>query len=246
MRLICGWTVGFLALFSLGAPALGQVRQTPTPLRANLFTATPFVQNTAPTVTATPTDTPPAPVLLEARESAGNVNVRAQPDTSSERLGTIAFGTQHAALRRYFQWYELAYELSPNGRAWVYGELVDIIGSESELEVIESFADIAPIESTQEIIAETTATADARILDAPAAAGAANLPQVPQTALPTFTYPPDIIAIAPTSIGARQTAPTQTPADALPTLPAELPPLFPIVLLGGLGLAGLLLSSIRR
>ena len=91
-----------------------QVRQTSTPITANLFTATPFgLQQFAPTVTVTPTATPPGPALLEALESAGNVNVRAAPDINSERLGTIAFGAQYPALRRYFQWYELGYEQSP-------------------------------------------------------------------------------------------------------------------------------------
>ena len=220
-----------------------QVRQTPTPITANLFTPTPFgLQQFAPTVTVTSTATPPGPALLEALESAGNVNVRAAPDINSERLGTIAFGTQYPALRRYFQWYELGYEQSPNGRAWVYGELVEITDDGDQIEVVETLELAnAPAPGAVETApaADETAAANARILNAPTAAEAAERSReaAAATALPTFTYPSNFLALA------------STP-DALPnretTDNADLPPLFPILMLGGFGIVGLLVYSIRR
>ena len=241
-------------LFILSNPTMfpsSQVRQTPTPITANLLTPTPFnLQQFAPTVTATFTVTPPGPVLLEARESAGNVNVRAAPDINSERLGTIAFGTQYPVLRRYFQWYELEYDRSPNGSAWVYGELVEITGDVNQIQVIEtlelSSASATGLEEAQAGItvetvpgAEETATANARVLNAPTAVEAAE--QINDTtvvtALPTFTYPPNFLALASTP---------DILSNSETTGSTALPPLFPIIMLGGFGIVGLLAYSIRR
>ena len=220
-----------------------QVRQTPTPITANLFTPTPFgLQQFAPTVTVTPTATPPGPALLEELESAGNVNVRAAPDINSERLGAIAFGIQYPALRRYFQWYELGYEQSPNGRAWVYGELVEITDDGDQIQVIESLElDNAPAAGAVETApgADETAAANARVLNAPTAAEAAERSReaAAATALPTFTYPPNFLALASTP----DASPNRETTDN-----ADLPPLFPILMLGGFGIVGLLVYSIRR
>lgn len=250
LRRVCRWIA---LLFILSNPTMhifSQVRQTPTPITVNLFTPTPSnFQQFPPTVTATFTLTPPGPAILEARESAGNVNVRAAPDINSERLGTIAFGTQYPARRRYFQWYELGYDRSPNGSAWVYSELVEIIGDVGQIQVIETLGELnsasaAGFEEAQADIetaagAEETATAGARILNAPTAV--ASLEQINEaavvTALPTFTYPSNLLALA------------STPA-ALPNSETagnvDLPPLFPIIMLGGFGIVGLLVYSIRR
>lgn len=250
LRRVCCWIA---LLFILSNPTMhifSQVRQTPTPITANLFTPTPFnFQQFAPTVTATFTLTPPGPASLEARESAGNVNVRAAPDINSERLGTIAFGTQYPALRRYFQWYELGYDRSPNGSAWVYSELVEITGDVGQIQVIETLEELnsasaAGFEEARADIetaagAEETATANARILNAPTAA--ASLERINEaavvTALPTFTYPPNLLALASTPA----TLPNSEQAGN-----ADLPPLFPIIMLGGFGIVGLLVYSIRR
>ena len=238
------WMTALLILLNPTMFLLAQVRQTPTPITANLFTATPFgLQQFAPTVTVTSTATPPGPALLEARESAGNVNVRAAPDINSERLGSIAFGTQYPALRRYFQWYELAYEQSPNGRAWVYGELVEITDDANSIQVIETLelneAPAADAAIAAAAGGDERTAGNGRILNAPTAVEAAERrgEAVAVTALPTFTYPPNFLALAPT-------------LEALPngetTDNADLPPLFPIIMLGGFGIVGLLVYSIRR
>lgn len=241
MQGIRRWMALLLIVSSQAALAFAQVRQTSTPITANLFTPTPLNrQQLAPTVTTTMTPTPPGPVLLEARESAGNVNVRAAPDVNSERLGAIAFGTRYPALRQFFLWYELRYDPSPNGKAWVFGELVEISGDVSQIEVIDRWED-APAAAIDEAApgAEETTTANARVLNAPTAVEA--LEQVDEviaaTALPTFTYPPNFLVSAATPAA----SPNSEAADG-----ADLPPLFPIIMLGGFGMVGLLVYSIRR
>lgn len=235
------WMALLLILSSQAALAFAQVRQTSTPITADLFTPTPLNrQQLAPTVTLTMTPTPPGPVLLEARESAGDVNVRAAPDISSERLGAIAFGTRYLVLRQFFLWYELRYDPAPNGKAWVFGELVEISGDISQIEVIERWEDApAAIDETAPDTEETTAANNARVLNAPTAVEA--LEQVDEviaaTALPTFTYPPNFLASAAT--------PAASP-NSESTSSADLPPLFPIIMLGGFGMVGLLVYSIRR
>lgn len=239
MQGIRRWMALLLIVSSQAAFIFAQVRQTSTPITAALFTPTPLNrQQLAPTVTVTMTPTPPGPVLLEARESAGNVNVRAAPDVNSERLGAIAFGTRYPALRQFFLWYELRYDPAPNGKAWVFGELVEISGDVSQIEVIDRWEDAPAAIDEAAPDAEETA-ANARVLNAPTAVEA--LEQVNEviaaTALPTFTYPPNFLASAATPAA----LPNSEAADS-----ADLPPLFPIIMLGGFGMVGLLVYSIRR
>lgn len=232
-----------------------QARQSPTPIIVNLVTPTPFnAQQAVATVTPTFTATAKGPVLLEARESAGNVNIRAEPDPNSERLGSIEFGTQYPVLRQYFSWYELQYDLSPSGRAWVYGELVEIIGDIAEIQIVDSL-EVEPtqapedLEATETWIAitsapggEQTATASARVLSVPTVSDISIDTDVSEvTVLPTFTYPPDSIALAPTESNIiSEQAPNNN------TSVPHTPPILPIILLGGFGIIGLLFNSIRK
>ena len=57
--------------------------------------------------------------------------------------------------------------------------------------------------------------------------------------LPTFTYPPDTVAQVPTqsAVAIRGNADVST---------GSIPPLLPIILLGGMGIIGLLLNALRR
>lgn len=243
-------------VYGFGIRSLAQVRQSPTPIIVNLITPTPAsLQQSVATVTPTFTPTPKGPVLLEAKESAGNVNVRAEPDPNAQRLGGISFGTQYPVLRQYFSWYELQYDTSPNGRAWVYGELVDIVGDVAEITVIEVL-DAQATEISDEVQAtETweaitlepggvqTATANARVLAVPTVIQAEEIVEsvLEATPMPTFTYPPDVVAVAPTT--SIRDAPISPQNNGQPD---RLPPLFPILLLGGSGIIGLLLNSLRR
>ena len=251
---IVAWAAPCVALifmlpqvFAPDAIAQSQSLGTATPVRAQLRTATPegFGQ-VAPTVTVEPSQTPPGPALLEARETAGRVNVRALPDPDSEIVGTIVFGTQYPALRRYYLWLELRYEPAPLGRAWVFGELVDVIGDADAIETIEDYAEVAvaPVDAPVAVAgAEEDSALEPRTLvieTRPAEAASGDAQRL--TPLPTFTYPPDSSAMNRRGSGIVAAGETSSAGDG----GQQLPPLLPIGLLAGLGLAGLLLSGLRQ
>lgn len=205
---------------------------------------------------------PEGTVMLEAKSPG--VNVRAGADIESERLGAINPGERYPILGRYFRWLQLQYDSSPTDSAWVYDELVNIIGDESAINDLSEEAlptedtSLSAATATQGVLTQTpggvlTATALARILavevgsdaDGDGTLSPADLLAVPEAgatanpaALPTYTYPPNLPANLPT-----RSALTTT---SLPTSPTDLPPITPILLLGGLGLIGLAIGSVRR
>ncbi len=235
--------------------AEAQFERTATPIVANLVTPTPAGLSVfAPTVTLPPTATPQGPAQLQARESAGRVNVRLEPDTNSDLLGTISFGTFYPLLRRYYLWFELSYEPAPNGRAWVFSELVEV---EGELDDVPTITDFAEIVRSNVIGGEGEAGGEAGV---PAGAGeagnesrilvispAADAVQrgasaAMATPLPTFTYPPDVSTAFKNVIETSREQASEAPG----TVPlSELPPLFPIAMLAGFGVVGLMISFIR-
>ncbi len=222
-----------------------------TPITVNLVTPTPIgISQFSPTVTPTFTLTAPGPSVLQAKESAGRVNVRSAPDTSSDVLGAIVYGTRYPFLRRYFLWYELEYEVAPNGRAWVFSELVEVEGELESVQTITDYTDVVNVtvgEGQTTIVAglgsDSGAETASRTLIISSPEADANRLHLEATPLPTFTYPPDLPVFAPTKVSApvnRDLAPNDT--DIL----MDLPPLIPIVLLAGFGLVGMLINSIRR
>lgn len=231
-----------LAIFALvhSMLVLAQANAEATPVRANLVTPTPEIpQAAAPTITPSFTPTPLPAARLQALESAGNVNVRALPDIESDLLGTIAHGTVYQVLRNYYRWYELRFDLSPSGRAWVYGDLVTIEGDPSQivridnLDAVQFAGEIADSAPDGERVGESPRTIEIATVEA---AGARAVEVVDATPLPTFTPPA-----------------TQPPfVDQLEFVEAEdrrwlnLPPLAPILVLAGLGFCGLLISLLRR
>jgi len=231
-------------------PTYAQIRESPTPVVVILMTSTPFVEQSVATATPTFTPTPVGVVLLEVRQEAGSINVRTEPGPEADPLGTISFGTLYPVYRQFYSWYEIQFELSPNGRGWIYGELVDIVGDANEIEIIEDFnwatpqgpLSSAPTEvlelSQDDILSSTSGT---RIIDVPSTIGNLSVNETPfeEIPLPTFTYPPDTIA----------QAPTQSPVDIRGNTGVStdsIPPLLPIILLGGMGIIGLLLNALRR
>lgn len=211
-----------------------------TPVRANLVTPTPEdAQASAPTITPSFTASPLPAARMQALESAGNINVRALPDIESDLLGTITHGTLYPVLRSYYRWYELSFDLSPNGRAWVYGDLVKIEGDPSQIQVIDNLdavvlpSGLADSPSEGERAGASPRTIEIATVEADAARA---VEVVDATPLPTFTPPA-----------------TQPPfVDQLEVVEAEdprllnLPPLAPILALAGFGFAGLLISLLRR
>ncbi len=228
-----------------------------TPARINLSTPTP--SPTLQLVTETPTRTP-TPVGLVVLEAFTEANVRAEPDPESERLGTIRGGEIYTVLGRYFRWIQFQYDPSPNGRGWVFDELVTITGDTSAIpdlaEQTIPTVDPALLGSTQTLEAVTltpggilTATANARIIPAPVRVDTAIIAESTEavnslSALPTFTYPPDI------SRGnindTVEAQPTLIPENQAVELANNIPPIVPILALGGIGILGLLVSSVRR
>jgi len=231
-------------------PTHAQIRESPTPIVVILMTSTPFVEQSIATTTPTFTPTPVGVVLLEVRQEAGNINVRTEPGPEADPLGTISFGTLYPVYRQFYSWYEIQFELSPNGRGWIYGELVDIVGDANEIEIIEDFNWATPQASLSSAPTEVlelseedllNATSGTRIIDVPSTVGNLSVDETPFEAipLPTFTYPPDTVAQAPTQSAVVVRGNTDVSTDSIP-------PLLPIILLGGMGIIGLLLNALRR
>lgn len=228
----------FSTLIVTFSPGSASAQATSTPVPAVLLTPTPEGRNVVlPTNTLAPTSTPLPAIRLQALASAGNVNVRALPSLEAEILGTIAQGVEYQVLRSFYRWYEFRTDISPNGRAWVFGDLVELTGDRSQIEIIEDPSDIStPLEI--EASSGDSAQVERDIAISTIQAGSAQSVELVEiTALPTFTSP----APTPASISA------QLEFEAAERPPwANIPPIAPIALLGGLGLLGLLISAIRR
>lgn len=234
----------------------GQELVTSTPVQINLATRPPIAAQTLVGATATWTPAPTPLALLEARDFA---NVRSEPDTAAAQLGQINAGETYPVIGRYFSWYQFAFPSAPGGTGWVFGELVDIVGGDAaaipELD-LNAVATLPPsilnATATQAVLTLTpggllTATAMARLPTVAAPIGVGQ----PGGILPTFTYPPDIVAIAPSENAPLSSGITPTPAEVTSitlddAIPSEFPPIAPILLLGVAGIIGLVAASLRR
>ena len=237
LLLLVTWVV-WLCCQSLSVWA--QARATATPVAAVIITPTPEGQEPpTPTSTATLSPTPLPAVRLRALSTAGNINVRALPNLESAVLGIIADATEYQVLRNYFRWYEFRYDASPNGRGWVYGDLVEIIGDSSLIEVIDSADEIERPGQAENQLAEGADDESQRTIAIATvqADSAKSVELAVITALPTFTRP------APTPVSLNDQI--QIEAGIQSSL-LKIPPILPIAALGGLGILGLLISAIRR
>lgn len=246
-RKILSLAVLVSALSMAGMVAAQPVAQGPTstPQPVNLATAAP---SDAPVAGATPTrtPTPEGQIFIEARDFA---NVRAQPDPDAAQLGQIRAGERYVALGRYFQWIQFQYDPSPSGRGWVFGDLVNVIG---EVTLIPEVTDpVASSPDSAEIQAASTAAAvtltPGGILTSTASARFEQLGQLTQQGpviLPTFTYPPGIV-FQPTAATALPDS-TPEPAIVSSSVAGSVPPVVPVLILGGLGVLGLLANRLRR
>ncbi len=238
-----------------------QINVSATPASIILPSPLPLSVQEQSTPTATYTASPPGPVLLEAVTEA---NVRAEPDPESERLGTIRAGDVYAVIGRYYRWYQFQYN---QDTGWVFDELVIINGDESKILDLSESA----LPTTDNTALAATYTMEAisltpgGVLTATAAALAIPLPVQPDSAsgspisgqpdgvsqtLPTFTYPPEIALAPPDNAYSSQTAlnatPTLIPNTLAFSIAEGIPPLVPILVLGGVGLLGLILTSYKR
>lgn len=217
---------------------------TATPQPVNLSTTAP---EEVPGVVATPTRTPTPEglIYIEAREFA---NVRAQPDPDAAQLGQIRSGERFVALGRYFQWIQFQFPPSPSGTGWVFGDLVNVIGDGALIPELTDPGANAP--NAAEIQAAGTAAAVTQtpggVLTATAATRFEALGQATldgPVVLPTFTFPPGIVFQAATPAPDTEATPAPAPAEQAS---GSLPPIVPILAIGGLGVLGLIISAMRR
>lgn len=258
------FTIGCLIMLCFAAAsAVSAQEPTVTPAVINLSAVAPVPEiiDSAQPPTPTRTPTPQAQALLEAKELA---NVRADASTESDQLGTIRAGEFFNVIGRYARWIQFEYPPSPNGRGWVYDELVNITGDTASIPEIDLNAqptsDPVAAAASQTLAAVTqtpggvlTATAVSRAeVTAPVAnvGGIISTQAVPgeitREFLPTFTYPPGIVAMAPTEAQGEDTAQDEDRPASTPIGDVSMPPIAPILILGGIGLLGLAISSIRR
>jgi len=255
--------IGFFSIISLSSNrSVAQVNVSATPVQVVIPTSTiPATQLSIATATPTATPTEEGPLTLSLRPESETANVRAEPEPTAEILGTIEPGESYRVLGRYFSWLQLEFDASPNGRAWVFEELVEINGDPNEVQVVDPFADPTDVPEvleatlTWEAITLTpggilTATAQSRIIEVPTSIGDAPSADINAgDILPTFTYPPDLVAQVPTEIG-NQAALVPTESDALTdaieiATSTRIPPIAFILGLGGIGVLGLVIASLR-
>jgi len=255
--------LGIVAIAEVHAEEPQQSNVSATPASIVLPSPLPLMTQAATTPTSTYSPSPIAPVLLEALTEA---NVRAEPDPESELLGTIRAGDVYAVIGRYFRWYQFQFDESRSGTGWVFDELVTITGDETAiLDLSENAvptADNTALAATNmaEAITQTpggilTATAGALVIPFPVETSSTNdslnfQQSSAAAALPTFTYPPDVPAIPPDSafqVGTVLAAtPTLTSSNLSLSSGEGVPPILPILVLGGAGLLGLAVTVSRR
>lgn len=250
--------LGCLLLCLLATARLGaQESATSTPVRIRIpeEAAPALLVAASPTPTRTPT---PSVVVLEARADAGPVNVRADADIESDRLGTIQAGEFYPVLGRRFRWLQIHFPSARDGRAWVFEELVTVTGDESAIPNLTLATSAAPGQAdatqTRAALLRTpgavlTMTAGARILPVPGQGegpgGPESLGAGSSSLLPTYTYPPNLAAATATPEGTHETVTPGTGESTVPG-PERIPPVTPIALLATGGLLGLMLYSLRR
>jgi len=224
---------------------------TPTPLQIQLQTATPASEQggVSDAATATWTPTNEAPVRLQALDIA---NVRILPNTDETQVGVIRNSEFYTVTGRYFDWYQLEFEGSPNGFGWVYGELVEVIGNVESVQTLDPYASaqgVNPIDSSGSsapggvieggVLSTATAQTGQSIIPSAVAT-------VTNSALqPTYTYPAGLSRPQPTD-PASIIPETSVTDSSSSSRSGDLPPIVPILIIGGIGLLGLALTSIRR
>ncbi len=241
---------------------------TATPVQVSLPTQLPVLPTATPQTNAVvPIERSPTPAGAAFLEAITEANVRSEPDPESERLGSIRAGEQYTVIGQYFRWYQFQYTQSASGTGWVFDELVTVSGNTANITDLSATtptpdAAAAQISSTLALITQTpggvlTATAGVGALPLPLvtnADGSSVLPpdsNLGATMLPTFTAPPNIAIPNLSGQDANSPETTETPQPSiLPlediVLPSRIPPIVPILLLGGAGILGLAITSARR
>jgi len=254
-----------------GAEPLQQEGPTATPVQASLPTPLPLLPADVPGATNAPVTRTPTPEGAAILEAITEANVRSQPDPESDRLGTIRAGDSYTVIGRYFRWYQFQYDQSPSGTGWVFDELVNIKGNADRIPDLTlgtptPDANAQQANSTLVVLTQTpggllTATAGVGALPLPIESSGNNsnstgntgtniLAIGSQTPLPTFTVPPNLGAVSPPTASNNGTPSDNTTASTAQNtefvIPSRIPPILPILILGGAGILGLIVSSLRK
>ncbi len=194
-------------------------------------------------------------------EPISDVTVRSSPEISEDnQIGTIGPGDRYNVLGRYFNWIEFQYDAAPDQRGWVYRDLVDIEGNIDTIPTVVLNPTATPdpniqgaTQTIEAILAQPdgalTVTAQARVINLPddiedenGESGNPSRELAPEvTALPTYTYPPNIAVGVPTLEATRViNISTSTTVNE-----RAIAPIIPILILSGFGLLGLVVSIAR-
>jgi hypothetical protein len=228
---------------SLGAAAAQVATSTATASILQLPTATATqIGGPSATPSRTPTITP-----VTAQAVGTPTNLRAGPGLNFDIVGVLNAGDTVPIIGRsvQFPWYVVAWAEGPNGQAWVFEQLVQVIGDITTVPIVDAPA-VPTTDPTQDAI-NGTATAVLQVPGGPetATAQAFFLPTGIYTlapggglplggSLPTFTAPPPLDQV-----------------DEMPVSPAQAArggpaPAVIIIALGAMGLLMLGLGLLRR
>jgi hypothetical protein len=236
-----------MVLFSFGHVTAQDATATSVPLVIPTLTPTTEVLLT-PTITNTPTAMAPSLARVEAIDKDTGANIRSAPNLNAEILGTIFPDKFYYVIGRWELWLQIQFDKSPTGLAWVYTGVVNVSGMELEaIPLIDvsavpspNLATGAAQQTAQYLTATPGAPQTATALQASATGvfGPTNSVVVANpnsnVPLPTFTFPAVIVEA------------TLRPKNITTTAQGGIPPIVPIIVLGGIGLFGLLIAALRR
>lgn len=230
---------------------IAQVRISPTPVSVIIPTSTqPATEMAVATATPTYTATPEGPAIARAipNELDQAVNVRALPDPNADVVGTLEFETDYVVTGKYFSWWQIDFSRAPGGRGYVFESVVDVSIGSQPVPDVDPYSEPTPDPEAENAEGEAAVGPDGRVLDIPTPDPSRQLELDESVVLPTFTPPPDLVVVPPTTLGEQGITPTPDLfTAALNTVSSGgIPPIVPIGVLGGLGALGMLIAVIRR
>ncbi len=204
------------------------------------------------------TATPSGIVMIEP---ISEVNVRSSPEIAEDnRLGAIQAGERYMVVGQYFNWLQIQYELAPDQRAWVYADLVEVIGGDTTnipTVVVNATPTPDPLtdgatQTREAILAEPggelTVTALSRIITLPEgvveAGNGEGFVVSNETPLPTFTYPPGVLVGVPTLEATRDIQLSSSQPASSGNV-GGVAPILPILGLALFGIVGIMISLVR-
>jgi hypothetical protein len=245
--------------------AIAQVRVTATPVRVQLPTqSAPATEIAIATPTPTFTPTEIGPLLIEIPEDISEINVRELPEPDAQQLGLVRASERYVVTGRYFSWLRIDFEASPTGEGWIFGQLVTVLGDEAQIPDIDPYntsedsviieaetLDGTPVEDIDAQAVNATPTVDERQIVIPTAGQGETLSTSGGNQLPTFTPPPESVIrnnnIAAENVVLSDAETAGVTEQAITDLiDTGLPPIIPMLLLGGFGLLGMTVVILRR